>query len=128
MKDHKMGLDVAQQELARFIESMHLDIDKGKMKPEDLEAYEKQESVLLNAIQNGSMIVNDKGEPAAFGLTFREPRGADFMAMDRRKTSESYAKMLVLMGSITGEPVETFAKMENHKLKVCQAVVIHFLA
>lgn len=131
----KIAKDVAEQEFARFVEMMDLDVDPAGMDDEDRKSLDTQKRRIISAIESGALIVSDEGEPTytpqrtkdAEPITFYEPTGASLMAMDRRKKNEDIGKMYALMGDITKTDAKTFARMKMADLKVCQAVTTLFL-
>lgn len=132
---NKVALEVAQVELDRFIELMDLDLDTSDLDEEDCKELEKQKKLITSAICNGSLVINDDGEPVftprrttdANPITFHEPTGASLTAMDRRKRGEDIGKAFSVMGDITGQGAKTFAAMKMGDLKVCQAITALFL-
>ena len=55
--------EVAEQDFNRFAESMDLDIDPVDMDAEDKKGFEQQKDRIIAAIQSGSLVINDSGEP-----------------------------------------------------------------
>lgn len=128
--------EMAEQEFYRFTHTMDLDVDESSMNQEDLEGFKQQKEKIIRAIQTGSVIINEAGEPVftprrtdgAPAIIFHEPDGAALMAMDRRKAQESIAKLYAAMAEITKVPAKTFANMKMPDLKICIAIVTLFLA
>lgn len=127
--------EVAEQEFNRFIETMDLDVDPGDMTEQDLENFNAHKVVCIRALCKGSLVINDDGEPVYTpqrsgdidALTFREPSGAAYMSMDRKKRNADVAKMYGVMAEIAGVPHKTFSNMKQGDLKVCTAVTTLFL-
>ena len=115
---------------------MDLDIDISNMDEDDRKGLELNKNRIVKAIVNGSMVVNDDGEPVFTPtnskdpnpLTFHEPSGASLMAMDKKKKSEDMGKMYAIMGNVTKTNAQVFSSMNNRDLKVCMAVITLFLA
>lgn len=132
----KISSEVAEQEFNRFIELMDIDADTSGMSQEDSEEFGTLRKRLVNAIVNGSLVVNDSGEPIftpqrtkeADPITFFEPTGASLMAMDRKKKNEDVSKMFATMADMTRTHASTYSKMKNADLKICLAVATLFLA
>ena len=127
--------EVAEQEFERFAESMELDVDTSKMDAEDSKSLIQQRNVIVNAICCGRMIIDDKGQPVytpcdseGGPITFHEPTGATFMAMDGKKKNADVGKLYAAMGDMTKQPPALFSRMKNRDLKVCIAVASLFLA
>tara|TARA_R110000744_G_scaffold333450_1_gene438839 strand:+ start:108 stop:515 length:408 start_codon:yes stop_codon:yes gene_type:complete len=131
----KIAKEVAEQEFTRFAESMDLDINPAGMDAEDKKGFDQQKDRIISAIQSGSLVINDSGEPVftpqrtkdADAITFHEPTGASLMAMDRKKKTEDIGKLYASMGEITRTHASTFSKMKMPDLKVCMAITTLFL-
>lgn len=131
----KVAKEVAEQEFKRFVDCMQLDVDPVDMDDDDRKGFDMQKRRIMTAIENGSLTINDNGEPTftpqrtenAEPITFYEPTGASLMAMDRRKKNEDVGKMYAIMGDITKTHANTFSKMKMADLKVCQAITTLFL-
>ena len=127
--------EVAEQDFNRFADSMDLDIDPVGMDAEDKKGFEQQKDRIIAAIQSGSLVINDSGEPVftpqrtkgADAITFYEPTGASLMAMDRKKKTEDIGKLYASMGEMTRTHASTFSKMKMPDLKVCMAITTLFL-
>lgn len=127
----KVSEDAAALELDRFAEAMELDLDKSRMDPDDVEAYERHRRVFIGAVMKGNLIVNDEGQPMlkmmdGTDLTFREPTGAMLMEMDKVKKGD-VAKSHALMKSMCQVAPDVFAKMPSRRYKVAQTIVALFL-
>lgn len=131
----KIAREVAEQEFNRFVEAMDLDVDPADMDAEDKKGFEQQKDRIIAAVQSGSLVINDTGEPVftpqrtegAEAITFHEPTGASLMAMDRKKKTEDIGKLYASMGEITKTHASTFSKMKMPDLKVCIAITTLFL-
>lgn len=131
----KIAKEVAEAEFDRFAEAMDLDVDPADMDEEDKKSFEQQRQRVVKAIQSGSLVINENGEPVftpqrtkdAEPLTFHEPTGASLMAMDRKKKTEDIGKLYATMGDITKTHASTFSKMPMGDLKICMALVTLFL-
>ena len=131
----KIAKEVAELEFNRFVESMDLDVDQSDMDEDDKKGFLQQKDRILSAIQNGSLVVLDTGEPVytpqrtndAQAITFHEPTGASLMAMDRKKKTEDIGKLYAAMADITKTHASNFSKMKMADLKVCMAITTLFL-
>lgn len=127
----KIVKEVAEQEFDRFAEMMDLDFDESSMDEEDLKSFQQQKRRLVLAIQSGSLVIDEKGQPVFTPqrsdnldpITFYEPTGASLTATDKRKKGEEMAKMFALMASATRTAPVTFSKMKMADFKVCQAII-----
>jgi hypothetical protein len=130
-----IALEVAEQEFDRFVDSMDLDVNTAHMDADDKKDLDQLRSRIISAIQAGSLVINDNGEPVftpqrtndAAPITFHEPTGATLMAMDRKKKTEDVGKLYASMGDMTKTSAATFSKMRMSDLKVCTAVTTLFL-
>lgn len=131
----KVAKEVAEQEFARFVECMDLDVDTAGMDDDDRRGFAQQKDRIIAAIQSGALTVSDSGEPTftpqrtkdADAITFYEPTGASLMAMDRKKKTEDIGKLYAAMGDMTRTHANTFSKMKMADLKVCMAIATLFL-
>lgn len=130
------GADVAEAEFDRFIAAMDIDADPKGMDDADKASLLKCRRTLVAAIQSGQLVINEAGEPVfrpkmggdeAKPITFREPSGATFMAMDQKKEGHNIAKMYAVLAEMSGQPIQTFAKMAGRDVKICQAIFSLFL-
>lgn len=135
MKESVVDKETAEAEFNRFAEMMDLDLDVTTMDEDDKRGFESQKSKVVNAIQSGALVINDQGEPVftpqslddAEPITFYEPTGATFMAMDKRKKNEDMGKMMSMLGDATKTHPSTFSRMKNRDFRVCQALLSLFL-
>jgi hypothetical protein len=136
MPENKISVEMAEQEFERFGEAMDLDFDMSFMDEEDRKGFEQAKRRIVKAIMSGAMLINEEGCPVftpqrAGGdvnpITFYEPTGATYMAMDRKKKTEDMGKMMALMADYTQTSAGLFAKMKNADFKICLAVTTLFL-
>ncbi len=127
--------EVAEKEFERFIEAMDLDVDPSGMDETDRQAFTNARARFVRAVSDGSLVVNDNGEPVytpkvgeRAPITFREPKGSSWMAMDAKKRDHSVTKMYAAMADCTGENVQRFSQMANRDTKVCESIIALFLA
>ena len=137
MTDYKVDQETAELEFERFLEAMDIDADTKAMSEEDRAGFEGQKQTIVMAIRKGRLHVNENGEPVftpstvdidGGTLTFYEPSGASYMAMDTKKKGQDVGKMFAMMSDMTKQPAKVFANMKQRDLKVCQAVAVLFLA
>lgn len=131
----KVSLEVAEHEFGRFVDAMDLDLNTGEMDADDRRDFQQQKGVILRAIQRGHLVINEDGEPVYTPqkldidpITFYEPEGATFLEMDRKKKTAEVAKTYAVLGAMTKIGPAPFAKMKNRDMKVCQAIMLCFLA
>lgn len=122
--------EVALAEFDRFTDSMDLDVDTSVMDAEDQTSFEKLKRRIVKAICNGSLIVNENGEPvytpqkSSFidAITFHERTGASVMAMDGKKKNYDVAKTYAIMADMTKLHPGTFAKLKGIDIKICESI------
>lgn len=127
--------EVAEAEFLRFVDAMDLDVEPSDMDEDDLKGFNQQKNRIISAIQSGSLVVSDKGEPIytpqrtndAQAITFYEATGSALMAMDRKKKTEDIGKLYAAMGEITKTHANVFSKMKMSDLKICMAITTLFL-
>lgn len=127
-----VATEVAAAEFARFCEQMDLDVDTKRMDAEDLKTFESAKHKLVREIERGSLTIDDKGQPVyrtsdGVTVTFYEPTGASFMAMDTKKKDQNVAKMFAVLADMTKLDQSVFAKMKNRDSRICQTIVALFL-
>ena len=136
MSDKKIALDVAEAEFDRFVDIMDLDLSTEGMSADDKRDFTLQRDRIVKAIQVGSLTIDDDGCPVftptmvedANPITFYEPTGASYMAMDRKKAGEDMSKLFATMADMTKTSSGLFSKMKSRDLKVCMAISTLFLA
>jgi len=135
-KVRHVAREVAESELQRFIETMDLtDKLEAKMSEDDTRSLANTKERLIAAIMRGHLVVDDKGQPVytpqlgiCEPITFYEPTGATFMAMDGAAKGKDMAKMFRMLGEMCQCDPSRFSKMKNRDLGVCLAVMTLFLA
>lgn len=132
----EVAREVAEAEFNRWADSFCLDVDTSKLDPEDLKSFEQQKSHIVKAIERGDLIVDDNDQPVytpvagdnKTPITFYEPTGATFMAMDGKKKNADMSKFFAAIGDMTRQPPGRFGLMKGRDLKVCIALATLFLA
>jgi hypothetical protein len=119
-------------EFERFLEEFELDFDVEKMDEDDLKGFTEQKSKFVKAVMRGRLKLNDDNNAVykttdGLELTFHEPTGAAFSSTDAAKVRENIKKKNILLGSITKTAPQTFAKMKQRDLKICDAILMLFL-
>jgi len=136
-KDNKTGKDVAEAEFNRFTEKMDLDVNTEGMSADDKRDFTLQKDRLVRCIMDGSLTIDEDGQPTytpqragsdVNDITFYEPTGASYIAMDRKKVGEDMGKLFATMADITKTSSGLFSKMKNADLKVCMSITTLFLA
>lgn len=125
--------EVALEDFTRFVDTMDLDVDESKMDADELKKFQDLRDSVLRAMMRGALAIDDKGQPVyrplsgGDAITFYEPTGASFMAMDTKKKDHDITKMYAVMADMTRTSEKTFANMPQRDLKVCNALATLFL-
>lgn len=134
MAELKVATEVAEAEFARFTEAMDLDTDIERMDGDDQAAFKNQKRRVVRAIEDGHLVVDDKGQPIftpqlgdTSPITFFEPTGASLMSMDKKKANENVAKVFATLGDMTKTSAARFSAMKGRDVKLCQALYLLFL-
>lgn len=130
-----VATSVAEDEFARFVEAMDLDVDTVHMEASELDGFKSCKRAVIRAMESGRLVIDDKGQPVytpqvgdTKPITFHEPDGASILSMDKKKSGENVAKTHAAMAAMTKTSAEKFAKMAGRDLKVCNAIYLLFLA
>lgn len=128
--------DTAEREFNRFAELMDLDLDTSHMDEDDLAGFEKQKRTIVRAIETGHVVINDEGEPTVklkrprgdlTEITFHEPEGSTFLAMDQKKKTQDVSKMYSMLQDMADLQPGDLAKLKNRDLRVIQSIALLFL-
>lgn len=130
----KVAREVAEEDFNRFCDEMDVDRNLARMPEEDAKAFNDVKENLLDALQIGVLEIDSDGTAVVYPkkgdikqIKFNELCGADYVAMDNKKETQSFAKMFALMGSITKLPPATFSKLKKFDAKVCLSIAKLFL-
>lgn len=130
----KVAREVAEAEFIRFCDAMDVDYNTDRMTDEDSKDFNESKGLLLDALQIGVLEIDSEGMAVVYPkkgdikqIKFNELCGADYVAMDNKKDTQSFAKMFAMMGSITKLPPATFSKLKKFDAKVCLSIAKLFL-
>jgi len=133
-----ISVEAATADFERFAECMDLDLNEKTMTDEDRVDFGALKNQFIRAVTNGHLTINDDGEPTIHfkkppsddetSVTFYEPDGAAFLALDKGKKNADNAKQYMMMGDICKCSHSLFAKLKNRDLKTCKMVLALFLA
>lgn len=130
----KVAREVAEAEFIRFCDAMDVDYNTDRMTDEDEKDFNESKGLLLDALQIGVLEIDSDGLAVVYPkkgdikqIQFNELCGADYVAMDNKKDTQSFAKMFAMMGSITKLPPATFSKLKKFDAKVCLSIAKLFL-
>jgi hypothetical protein len=137
-REPALAKEVAEAEFERWLSEMGLSdkCDPARLNDEDKRSLAAVKELLVGALVAGSLVV-DAGGCFVFTptksvdqtpVTFAEPTGASFMAMDQAKRGQDVQKTIKFIADITKQSPTRFAKMVNRDLAVCSAIAAIFLA
>lgn len=129
--------EVAEDEFARMCEARRLDVDESEMDEDDLAKFLEIKRHIVKAIARGDLMVGDNGDPVytppvagAKSLTFYQPTGATFMAMDS-KDGKYKGNMTATAAAITEMTRTTpgdVSKLAAPDFRICCDLANLFLA
>ena len=126
----EIAKEVAEQEFERFVEAMDLDIAPETMDEKERQGFSECKRRVIDALCASTLVIDEKGQltftPSAdenkTPVTFYEPDGACWMAIDQAKPGHDMTKNLLFLVAMTRSEKSRFAKMPNRDLKVCLAI------
>lgn len=134
----EISTEVAEQEFERFVSAMDLDFEASNMDANDLVQFKRQKKILIKAISNSSLNVNDDGEfvytpqhkrsKYKEEITFYERDGAALMAMDGKKPDHNVAKMYAVLAVMCKVPPKTFAGLVGVDIRISEAIFALLMA
>lgn len=128
--------EVAESEFERFGDMMALEFDRDRMDEDDRKAFDQSKARVVVAIEAGALVINDNGEPvytpqrtewSADPITFYEPDGSVYLAIDRQKKNQDMHKFYAIMAAMTKQSASVLSKLKGADAKLCQTVVALFL-
>lgn len=128
----KVDIQTAENEFVRWATEWSIATDTNDMNKEDAESFDVQKKRVVKAIQQGKLTVSETGDAITLdsdkgAITFKEPTGAAYLAMDQHKGKDMGA-MFGFMGAMSGNPAKMFASVRGSDLKLAQAITALFLA
>lgn len=130
----KIDRETAELEFDRFALAMDFDMNEAGLSLEDKQDRDAAREKVISAIRNGSLVVNDSGQPEFTPrlsevppFVFRMPTGADLQNMERFKERAKITQMYAFLGGISGRPVKNFAALKMRDLQVCMALAVLFM-
>lgn len=133
----KISREVAEAELERFLSEMDLQMrtDPSRLDSDDQKKLREVKENVVQSLMSGRLVIDDEGCPVYHPvkgdpkpIKFNEPGGADLMAMDKFKQTQTIAKQNAILGAMTGEGPQRFANMKQRDLNVCSDLLMLFLA
>lgn len=131
----KVDKTVAEAEFDRFLESMDIRGPDERSGEEERASFDSLRATIIGAMCDGRLVIDESGQPVyspkignETALTFHEPTGGDYMAMDGKKDHQKMARMYAVLGSMTKTDPKRFSFMKARDLKVCTAIFSLFFS
>lgn len=134
----KIDIETAEVEFQRFVDAMHLDVDTESMDADDAKSFRPLKKKIIKALCNGSLVINEQGEPIYTPVNsdnnepiqFYKMDGSQLMTPSSNGSDQNQMKKLFsIMQSITKKPTGYFSKLAvNPDVKICMAITTLFLA
>lgn len=130
-----MPREMAEEELARFLEAMDLDRKVAeKLDEEDAKSLESVRTDILRAIEDGSLIIDDNGVATytprrstdRSPLVFDEPEASCLQAADKRRDGHNTAKTIAILAAWTGQNGDRFSRMKSSDYRLCTSMLALF--
>lgn len=134
MTDIKINQEIAAEDFDRWIETIGIDVTD--LDDEDAADVSRHRRRIMNAIEAGNAEVSADGASITYrptrsdgveSITFHEPTGEAWLAIDRKKKNHSIAQLHAVLASVTRQPPVVFSKLAAADYKFCQSVVSLFL-
>jgi hypothetical protein len=131
----RIGREVAESELRRFMASMRIVISTEGMDAEDRTQLDLNKRRIINAILDGRLEIDKDGVPVytprdsedKSPIRFPRPKGKDLMQSDLLKPNHTVTKSFRIIASATGESDERYRDMELTDVVVCQAIGLLYM-
>ncbi len=128
---NKIDKEVAKNEFERWAEAWRIEVDPAELNEEDADSLQEQTSKITKAIERGYLVVSEDGAQLKLDtnkgeVTFSEPTGAAYLAMDQHK-NKNMASSFGFMGAMTGTPAKFWSSVRGADLKIAQAITALFL-
>jgi len=132
----KLGKDVAESELRRFMSSMRLIFTVKDMDAENRDQFDLNKKRIINALLDGRLVIDQDGVPVYSPrdsddhdpIKFPRPKGGDFMQADLIKANHNVTKTVKAMAATTHQTMERYQAMESTDFFVCQAIHSLYMA
>ena len=127
-----------EAEFDRFIKVWDIDPDTGAMSVDDKSTFDSQKGRIIKELSRSNAVLDEEGrfiyklqhpkkDGALTELIFDISRG-NKAVMDGFKDREMMKKTAAYIGSLTGQPVQTFLNLDPRDQKFAEALVVLFLA
>ena len=138
MEETALAPEVAEAEFNRFVKIWDIDDSAGSMSVEDKATFDSQKNRIIKELCRGNAVLDEEGrfkytlqhprkDGALTDITFDISRG-NKAVMDGFKERETMKKTAAYIGSLIGQPLNTFLNMDPRDQKFAEALVVLFLA
>lgn len=130
----RVDRESAELEFERFLDVMRLRRRWKKQRDAEAQAnIDEAREVFIEAMQVGSLVVSENGEPTFSPesnpektITFRMPTGKTIMAVDGERETQKVHQFYAMLADATGETKQTFVKLPHYDMDVVQAIALLF--
>lgn len=138
MENKIIAPEMAEHEFGRFVRIWDIDPDTGVMSVDDKSTFDSQKGRIIKELCRSNATLDEEGrfiyklqhpkkDGALTELIFDISRG-NKAVMDGFKDREMMKKTAAYIGSLTGQPVQTFLNLDPRDQKFAEALVVLFLA
>lgn len=135
--DNSMSYEVAEDEFFKLCKAWDINTNPQYMDADDLENFEGLKMVVMLAIQEGRLVVEDNNHVTLSlknpvgqleEIKFKEPDGGMYAAGDRLKATETGKRYNAMIGYLIGQPVSVVNRLKTGDIKTAQAIMNLFVA
>lgn len=124
----------AEHEFQRMLKARRIRIRESEMNSKTLEDYQNARSIILEAILEGTLVVDEDGKTCTYTeqdnnrqITFYKCTGEVLAAMDRTKSDNQMAQTFLAIATLTKQPPTVLQKLDMVDLDVILALFTLFL-
>ena len=129
--DQVVGDDVAEAEFNRFISALKAKLNLNKLKSKQRADFEDNKAIVLDALKDGSLRVDDKGQPyytpacdfPSGPIRFKKPKGKTLMAGNGLGEDAGIERSFKMMAQLTGQTPIHLEELDLDELEVPLAVM-----
>jgi len=129
--DQVVGDDVAEAEFNRFMAALRAKANTDRMSDERRADFESNKGKVMDALRDGSLRVDDKGQPyytpegpfPSGPLRFKKPTGATLMSANGLGEDAGIAQTFKMLSQLTGQTSVHLEQLDLCDLTVPLALV-----
>ena len=124
--------EVAVGEFVRICEFMRIMTDESRMKDDEKDDFLKIKDDITDAIMDGAITVDDDGKPTFISecdkeFSFRRLTGADFLDLDKYKSSQQMKSNLRLVANMCGVEIKNLSTLMGDDMMFLAMVAGFFM-